>query len=96
VGIMKDSKDVQRACRLMSLTLDRGLTTPSGRVRSFRGAKRPEPCRLPSTLGQKHVEPPCIINRLGRVRRDDSIPVARVPELRRGGAMKTPLPALLS
>src|ERR1700678_4826642 len=36
----------------MSLTLDRGLTTPSGRVHSLRGANRPGPCGVPSSLRQ--------------------------------------------
>src|SRR5580693_2372239 len=36
----------------MSLTLDRGLTTPSGRVHSLRGADRPGPCGVPSSLRQ--------------------------------------------
>jgi hypothetical protein len=43
---------VQRACRSMSLTLDRGLTAPSGRVHSLRGANRPGPCGVPSSLRQ--------------------------------------------
>jgi hypothetical protein len=36
----------------MSLTLDRGLTAPSGRVHSLRGADRPGPCGVPSSLRQ--------------------------------------------
>src|ERR1700677_556453 len=36
----------------MSPTLDRGLTTPSGRVHSLRGANRPGPCGVPSSLRQ--------------------------------------------
>src|ERR1700678_4403604 len=36
----------------MSPTLDRGLTTPSGRVRSLRGAGRPGPCGILSSLRQ--------------------------------------------
>jgi hypothetical protein len=43
---------VQRACKSMSPTLDRGLTTPSGGVRSLRGANRPGPRGLPSSLRQ--------------------------------------------
>ena len=43
---------MQHACRSMSLTLDRGLTTPSGRVHSLRGANRPGPCGVPSSLRQ--------------------------------------------
>jgi hypothetical protein len=51
-GDNEGQKDVQRACRSMSLTLDRGLTTPSGRVHSLRGANRPGPCGVPSSLRQ--------------------------------------------
>src|ERR1700677_291698 len=36
----------------MSLTLDRGLTAPSGRVHSLRCANRPDPCGVPSSLRQ--------------------------------------------
>jgi hypothetical protein len=36
----------------MSQTLDGRLTTPSSRVRSLRGAKRPGPCGVPSSLRQ--------------------------------------------
>jgi hypothetical protein len=43
---------VQHACRSMSPTLDRGLTTPSGRVHSLRGANRPGPCGVPSSHRQ--------------------------------------------
>jgi hypothetical protein len=43
---------VPHACRSMSPTLDRGLTTPSGRVHSLRGANRPGPCGVPSSLRQ--------------------------------------------
>ena len=52
VGIMRDNKAVQRACRWMSPMLDRGLTTPSGRVRSFRGTSTPGNCGVPSSLRQ--------------------------------------------
>ena len=52
VGIMRDNKAVQRACRWMSPMLDRGLTTPSGRVRSFRGTSTPGNSGVPSSLGQ--------------------------------------------
>ena len=43
---------MQRACRWKSPALDRGLTTPSGRVDSVRGANRPGPCGVPSSLRQ--------------------------------------------
>ena len=52
VGIMRDSKDVQRACTSMSPTLDRGLTTPSERVLAFGGANWPGPGGFPSSLRQ--------------------------------------------
>ena len=52
VGIMRDSKDVQRACRWMSPTLDRGLTTRSDRVGFLRGANRPGHGGIPSSLRQ--------------------------------------------
>jgi hypothetical protein len=45
-------KDVQHACRSMSLTLDRGLTTSSGRVHSLRDANRPGLCGVPLSLRQ--------------------------------------------
>jgi hypothetical protein len=51
-GDIEGRKEVQRACKSMSPTLDRGLTTPSGGVRSFRGANRPRPWGLPSSLRQ--------------------------------------------
>jgi hypothetical protein len=43
---------VQRACRWMSPTHDWGVTTPSGPVRSFRGANRRGPWGFPSSLRQ--------------------------------------------
>jgi hypothetical protein len=45
-------KDVQCVCRSMAPTLDRGLTTPLGRVHSIRSANRPGPWGLPSSLRQ--------------------------------------------
>ena len=51
-GDNEGQKDVQRACRSMSLTHDRGLTTPSGRVHSLRDANRPGPCGVPLSLRQ--------------------------------------------
>ena len=43
---------MQRACRSMSQTLDRRLTTPSGRAHSLRGANRPGPCGVPASIRQ--------------------------------------------